>query len=155
MTLAKYLPPTKVIATDLSTKALLIAKKNAHLHEVQKKMTFVQGDLLQPWLKEKGKKTPPKPDIIVANLPYLTKNELHNVPHEPREALYGGKMGLELIEKLLFQSSTIAPNTHAILLEIGPGQIEGIKYITETKMTGKTVRFIKDLADRYRIAIIK
>ena len=120
-----------------------------------KKASFIQGDLLQPWLKQKGKKTPPKPDIIVANLPYLTKNELHNVPHEPREALYGGKMGLELIEKLLFQSATITPNTFAILLEIGPGQVETLKYIVETKMSGKTVRFIKDLADRHRVAIIK
>lgn len=155
VTLAKYLPQTKVVATDVSTKALTIAKKNARQHEVFNKVMFVQGDLLQPWLRKKGQKSPPKPDIIVANLPYLTKNELHNVPYEPQEALYGGKMGLELIEKLLFQSATITPNTFAILLEIGPGQIEGIKYITETKMSDKTVQFIKDLADRHRVAIIK
>jgi len=155
VTLAKYLPHTKIIATDISSKVLTIAKKNARQHEVQKKVTFVQGDLLEPWLKKKGRKTPPKPDIIVANLPYLTKSELHNVPHEPQQALYGGKMGLELIEKLLFQSTTIAPNKYAILLEIGPGQIEALKYIAETKMPGKTVRFVKDLADRDRVAIIK
>ena len=155
VTLAKYLPQTKVIATDIFAKAITTAKKNAQQHEVQKKVTFILGDLLQPWLKRKGKKTPLKPDIIVANLPYLTKIELQNVPHEPREALYGGKMGLELIEKLLFQSTTITPNTFAILLEIGPGQIEALKYIVETKMPDKKLAFVKDLADRDRVAIIK
>ncbi|MEK7653389.1 MAG: HemK/PrmC family methyltransferase, partial [Patescibacteria group bacterium] len=60
--LAKNLPRAKIIATEKSAKALIMAKKNTRLNKV--KIDFYRGDLLTP-VKNK------KIDVVVANLPYL------------------------------------------------------------------------------------
>ncbi|XOU95024.1 MAG: peptide chain release factor N(5)-glutamine methyltransferase [Candidatus Kerfeldbacteria bacterium] len=148
VTLAKYLPYAKIIATDISQKALDVAKRNAKLHKVLNRITFKKGNLL----KAVTKQTPP--DIIVSNLPYLTKKELSNVPKEPKLALYGGKLGLEIIDELFIQISELEKQP-IILLEIAPHQFKAIDYFAEQKLNKKISHPVKDLAGRDRIAIIK
>jgi len=147
VTLAKYIPFSKLIATDISEKAIEVAKKNARHHKVLKRITFKRGDLLKPLQKF-------KPNIIVANLPYLTKNELVNVRHEPKQTLYGGKMGLVLIQKLLSQTPKILAQKGIILLEISPAQVKAVDYFVEQHLPEKKTSFIKDLAGRERVVKI-
>lgn len=89
--LAKKLEEQKIIghfklyATDISARALNVAQKNAKIHQVDKRITFLKGDLLKP-LKNK------QVDLIVANLPYLAKNDVRKEPSikkEPLKALVG------------------------------------------------------------------
>lgn len=148
ITLAKYLPFSKLIATDISKKAIEVAKKNARHHKVLKRITFKKGDLLKPLKKF-------KPNIIVANLPYLTKDELANVRHEPKQALYGGKMGLVLIQKLLSQAPKVLARNGIILLEISPAQVKAINYFVEQHLPEKIISTIEDLAGRDRVVKIK
>lgn len=157
ITLAKYLPNVRVIAVDISPKALLVAKKNAKKHVVLKSTTFIKGDLLFPFIKKKVKevKKQATPDVVVANLPYLTVNELHNVSHEPRQALDGGKLGLEYIEQLLMQAAESLPIETTILLEIAPTQTKAVDYMVEQHMPTKKVSFVKDLAGLDRVAVIQ
>lgn len=146
--LAKYLPFAKIIATDISPKIISLAKKNAKQHKVLKCIKFIAGDLLKPL-----KKT--VPDIIVANLPYLTKNELPNVKHEPQQALYGGKMGMELIERLIMQGSAKKFSKTTFLLEISPNQKKVTDYLVERHFQNKIVLFTRDLGGRERVVKIK
>ncbi|MFA5134488.1 MAG: peptide chain release factor N(5)-glutamine methyltransferase [Patescibacteria group bacterium] len=156
VTLAKYLPNVHMYAIDSSPKALVVAKKNARLHHVAKTVSFLQGNLLKPLCtKKKGVKRLPVPGVIVANLPYLTTDELHGVPFEPRQALYGGKLGLELIERLLMQSAEAMPVDTMIVLEIAPTQAKAIDYMAGQYLPLKKVSFIKDLAGRDRVAVIR
>lgn len=150
ITLAKYLPQVKIIATDISPQAIDIAKKNARRQKVYNKIRFIEGDLLHPLILKKI-----KCDIMVANLPYLTSTELKNVRHEPKAALYGGKMGVELIERLLIQSSAILNPGSIILLEISPTQVKLVDFIIEQQLSGKKVSFIKDLNGRDRVVKIE
>ena len=157
ITLAKYLPDIKVMATDISEKALAVAKKNAKQHKVLRKIKFIKGDLLKSLIK---KSKAPKhkaqyTDLIVANLPYLTKDELQNIRHEPKQALYGGKMGLELIERLITQAEQVLNPKGIILLEISPAQVKYIEYLVEQHLPSKRVFFIKDLGERDRVARIE
>jgi len=72
-------------ATDISKAALKVAKKNAKKHEADNYITFLKGDLLKP-LKNK------KLDLILANLPYLTKEDVAkegSIKKEPEGALIG------------------------------------------------------------------
>src|SRR3989344_9001871 len=46
ISIAKNAPEVKIIATDISEKALKVAKQNAKLHGVEDKITFVKSDLL-------------------------------------------------------------------------------------------------------------
>lgn len=147
VTLAKYLPNVKIYAIDISEKALAVAKINAKKHKVLKRIKFIKGDVLNPVKKEKF-------DIIVANLPYLTKDELINVPHEPKQALYGGKLGLEIIERLLMQVPKYLKPESKIFLEISPTQTKALEYIVEQQLPGRKVEFKKDLAGRDRVAAI-
>ncbi|MFH1207153.1 MAG: peptide chain release factor N(5)-glutamine methyltransferase [Patescibacteria group bacterium] len=148
ITLAKYLPWIKLYMTDISAKALAMAKKNARLHKMAKKITFVKGDLLSPFQKKI------QFDLVCANLPYLTTNETKNLPHEPKTALHGGKLGLELLDRLIQQlPGRLAPGGIA-LLEIAPSQVKAVDYFVERSLPDKKVLFIKDLSGRDRVAKI-
>ncbi len=151
VTLAKYLPNIKVYATDVSDAALNVAKKNAQTHKVSSRITFTKGNMLLA-LKKTLQRVPL--NIIVTNLPYLTKNELRNVPHEPRQALYGGKMGFEYIEKLIMQAAELDP-VPVLLLEIAPTQVKIVDYIVERQLPEKKITFHKDLAGHNRVVKIK
>ncbi len=153
--LAKYVPFARIIAIDRSPGALTVAKKNARVHKLLSKILFLHGDLVKPLARVKRPDgTRAKADIIVANLPYLTKDELANVPHEPKEALYGGKLGMEYIERLLMQASGVLAPSSVLLLEISPRQTKALEYLVEHHLPDRTVTFKQDLAGMDRVAII-
>ena len=75
----------ELLATDVSKKALKVAQENAKLHQVGDKITFIKGKLLQPVDNRRI-------DLIIANLPYLTKTDIKREPSikkEPKKALIG------------------------------------------------------------------
>src|SRR3989344_2444648 len=148
ITLAHYMPHTKITALDLSPRALTIAKKNARIHKVLKKIRFIRGDLFSGVEKKKA-------DIIVANLPYLTHDQLRGVPHEPKMALYGGKMGLELIEKVLQETPIHLNENGKVFLEIDPRQTEAVRYVIEQCFSKKHITYAKSLAGRERVVYIQ
>ena len=112
----------KFLATDISKDALTVARKNAKLHGVDKKIKFLQGNLLDPILKNKKFVIRHLPAaclsgrqgrqgssfVICANLPYLTPVQIKNSPtikYEPKLALSAGKDGLKYYRKLAKQLS--------------------------------------------------
>jgi release factor glutamine methyltransferase len=132
--LAKNLPETKIFATDISKKALQLAKKNAGRRGVQ--VSFLRGHLLTP-LKNK------KIDIIVANLPYLPRDYKHDsIKFEPKIALYAANSGLSLYEKLFQQIARLKHQPKFILIEAGSIQIKSLvkiikKNLPQAKVTVK------------------
>ncbi|MBI5037920.1 MAG: peptide chain release factor N(5)-glutamine methyltransferase [Candidatus Kerfeldbacteria bacterium] len=148
ISLAKYLPQSEIFASDISETALNIARKNATTHKLMSRITLLHGNLFSPYARV----TKRKPlDIIVANLPYLHKEELANVKHEPRTALYGGKMGIEVIDRLLSRATHYLAPHGAILLEIAPAQAGAIEYAAKQQFPGKTIQIIQDLSKRDRV----
>jgi len=146
VTLAKYFPNTSVIASDVSAKALLVAKKNARTNGVSKRITFRQGSLLI--VLKPGE----QPNLVVANLPYLTQPQLKNVQHEPKLALHGGTHGLELIEKLIQQIAN--RNISMAILEIDPSQ-ERWLIGSGDRLQGYHYKFLPDLAGRTRFFVLQ
>lgn len=145
VTLAKFLPAATILASDVSAEALLVAKKNARAHGVNSRIIFRQGSLLSTL------KLTEKADVVVANLPYLTKLQLKNVPYEPTLALHGGTRGLELVEKLI-QQITERGIARAIL-EIDPAQERWLA-AHEDRTSNYTLTFLKDLSARVRFLIL-
>lgn len=119
--LASHLPRKKIIATDISAAALRVAKNNARVQHLSKNITFRQGSLLKPLSKKYH------PEVIVANLPYLTRMQLKekSIKREPKIALYGGKLGLQYIRDLLLQTKKF-PSINTIALEFDPPQYKNI-----------------------------
>ncbi len=117
ISLARRLPVSYTIAAvDVSAAALAVARQNARRHGVNHRITFYQGNLLEP--------IPWPPDLIVANLPYVTDSEWTMLAdgvkwYEPTLALKGGVDGLDIIRELLQQASARLTDGGTILLEIG------------------------------------
>ena len=130
ITLKLELPDAKVVAADISEKALEIAKENADNLGV--KIEFLQSDLLE--------KVEIKSDLIVANLPYVDENwewiDKEALSQEPALALYADNGGLELIYKLIDQVAE--RGVKHLILEADPCQHERI--INYAKKKGLTLR---------------
>jgi release factor glutamine methyltransferase len=117
--IAVNIPDAQVLATDISHRALEVARRNAIKFNVENRIDFVQCDLLPQHID-------PLPterhfDLICANLPYIPTQTLRNLPifgREPTLALDGGPDGLSPIRRLLeIGPEWLAPNA-MILLEI-------------------------------------
>ncbi len=124
--LAKDLPQARIVATDVSVKALRLARLNARTHGA-KRIVFVQGNLFSAL---KALDLEEKCDFIVSNPPYVSAGDWETLSHEvrdyePRRALVPGKTGLEFIRRLIEGSPAyLRPGGH-LLFEIGQGQREG------------------------------
>lgn len=146
ITLAKYFPKTKIYARDVSESALAIARRNARMHRVASRIRFQKSSLLSQVTK------PESIDLVVANLPYLSKEELGNVPFEPVKALYGGKLGLEPIEKCIAQVEQY--KIKQAIFEISPTQEYWLSYILQ-KQKEYQFGFLHDLTGRVRFLTLK
>jgi release factor glutamine methyltransferase len=141
-------------AVDKSKKALKVAMRNASRLNA-KKINFLQSDLFS------NKKLPKKFEMILANLPYLEKNYLKNLPanlskplsYEPAMALSGGKKGSELISRLIKKLKEKISAKGICLIELGDNQAQQIiKICTFENLDTKQ---IKDLNGFTRFLEIK
>jgi release factor glutamine methyltransferase len=101
--IAKNNPEATIYATDISEEALEVARKNARLNNVSKRIIFIKTNLLEA-VKDKL-------NLIVANLPYIPEERYPNlaaeiVNFEPKEALISGKTSTKIYEKLFSQAKT-------------------------------------------------
>lgn len=113
----------RVLAIDRSPEALAVAADNAARLDLG--VEFLEGDLLAPLPADV------RPDVIVANLPYIPTAEIAGlmpeVRSEPHSALDGGRDGLELIRRLIRQAAERLQPGGALLLEHGEGQAPAIE----------------------------
>jgi release factor glutamine methyltransferase len=116
ISLALKLPETKIYAIDISALALEVAVQNCRQHRVLDKICLLQGNLLEP--------LPGPVDMIVANLPYVKKDDIaksYSLCFEPPLALDGGEDGLSQIRQFCFQVKNKIKPGGSLLLEIGQG----------------------------------
>ncbi|MBU1663184.1 peptide chain release factor N(5)-glutamine methyltransferase [Patescibacteria group bacterium] len=153
----------KLFGIDISKKALIVAKQNAKIHNVNKKIKFIIGNLLEPIINNPKYKIQNTKYIILANLPYLTQTQIKNSPtikHEPNLALSGGKNGLRLYKKLLEQINYLIQkykihDSLFILCEFDPRQTGKIKQLIKRELPGANCQIKKDLFGLNRLVIIK
>lgn len=141
ITLALQCQHIDIFAIDCSPQALEVARLNAELHKIEKRIAFLCGNLLTP--------LPFIPDVVIANLPYVTDTELANLQpeisiYEPELALRGGTNGLDLIEELFSQISKAECLPAYILLEIGENQHKSVSYLIDRLFPQTEYHFIKD-----------
>ncbi len=141
----------RIIASDVSPRALDLAAENLAAHGVARDVTLVCADLLGP-----AQVPPPRPDVIVANLPYVATAEVDagrgSLAFEPRLALDGGPDGLALIRRFLAQLPEGATPGATVLLEIGAGHGDAVAALAPA---GASVSMVRDLAGLDRIVRIR
>jgi release factor glutamine methyltransferase len=153
VSLAKYLEPDFVVATDISLDALEIARANAILNQVEPVVRLVAGDGLKPFRRRPATGF----DVVVCNPPYVATGEIQGLEpevrdHDPLAALDGGPDGLRFIDGILRGIPSILKREGLVVLEIGDVQGPQVKAIFEQAgLVG--VEVVKDLARRDRIVL--
>ncbi|HEX4839162.1 MAG TPA: peptide chain release factor N(5)-glutamine methyltransferase [Rhabdochlamydiaceae bacterium] len=136
----------KVILSDISKEALLVAEENAEKNGVE--VEFLQGDLLQPF---QG-----KADIIVCNPPYISEKEYATLDREVREwepktALVGG---MPFYERLSYELSRYLHPHGKVYFEMGTGMGKQIKNLF-TSAHWKTVQIAQDWSSHDRFLLLE
>lgn len=119
VSIAAHVPDARILATDISLRALVVAKRNALKFNVANRINFLGCDILPP--RPASFPTEERFDLLCANLPYIPTETLRSLQvygREPALALDGGADGLDLFRKLMrVAPDWMAPNS-LILLEI-------------------------------------
>jgi release factor glutamine methyltransferase len=129
LTLAAQFPEAEVHAIDISADALALAQENAERLELQSRVRFAKGNLLEGVADSF--------DLIVANLPYVPTSDRptlsREVLHDPEAAVFGGERGDELIRALINAAPDRLRSGGLLALEIGIGQAEDLTALLAEK----------------------
>ncbi len=115
LSLAKKFPDAEIWATDIADEALALARQNAQRLGLGGRVQFLKSDLLA--------NVTGAFDVIVANLPYVPKQDRHllsrEVLHDPEIALFGGERGDEVMRRLIDQAPKHLKAGALFALEVG------------------------------------
>ncbi len=125
LALAKELPQAKIHATDISAASIEIARDNAARHQLESRIHFQNTDLL---LGFEGSSL----DFVVSNPPYVGESEEDQVQlevrkFEPRNAVFAGPAGTEVIERLIPQAHAALKPGGWLVMEISGTIAEAVK----------------------------
>lgn len=148
--IATQWPSASVVATDLSEKALAVAKSNIDRHGLAARIELRQGSLLDPL------KSLPPFHVIASNPPYIPKAEIETLDpdvrrHEPHLALDGGVEGLDCLRPLIEQGANHLLPAGWMLLEFTPEQAAKLVSIAEASGHWSHIEVVKDLGQTPRI----
>jgi release factor glutamine methyltransferase len=140
----------RLIASDASADALALAGENLDAHGVADLVELVDADLLAP----AGERLP-RPDVVTANLPYVSSAEVDeragSLGFEPRIALDGGPDGLDFLRRLLGEAPERAAPGATLLLELGVDQVVAVRGLAPA---AASVSVVPDLAGLDRVVRI-
>lgn len=150
--LAREVPGARVIATDVSPKALAVARRNAARHGVRDRVTFVETSFLD------GLEEPA--DLIVSNPPYVPSAAAPGLTpevrdYEPAVAVFGGEDGLDGLRSVLEEAAAKLASGGWLIMEFGYGQDEMVAVLVKSMPALSLVTIRNDLQDIPRTAIIR
>jgi release factor glutamine methyltransferase len=155
--LAKELPRAAILATDSSSAALAVARRNAARHSVSDRIHFLECSLFDK-VSTVGARyiVPLRPqgadselhgsritehgsrflDLIASNPPYIGRREAPTLmrevrDHEPEAALYGGEEGYELYADLIMQSAAHLKPGGILVLELGHNSLPVVQRLLD------------------------
>ena len=150
ISLAKYINESNIVASDISMKALQIAKLNAEKNLVRKKIEFIESDMFNKIYKDDF-------DIIVSNPPYIKTKVIEEldkqVKNEPYIALDGGADGLKFYKIIIENAYKYIKNEGKVFLEIGYDQKNELINLFKENNHYENIYSKKDLGGNDRIIV--
>lgn len=150
ISLAKYINKSNIVASDISMKALQIAKLNAEKNLVRKKIEFIESDMFDKIYKDDF-------DIVVSNPPYIKTKVIENldrqVKNEPYIALDGGADGLKFYKIIIENAYKYIKNEGKVFLEIGYDQKNELINLFKENNHYENIYSKKDLGGNDRIIV--
>ena len=154
LAIAKRVKDARVTLADLSQNALTIARENTAMHKMGGRVRCVRVDAMQPASTFLGKF-----DLIVSNPPYVTAEEMKDLPvsvrdYEPHMALYGGEDGLDFYRAIAGNFTRALRPGGYLCLEFGMGQGDAVcRILQEHDYT--ILERTKDFNDRERAVLAR
>ena len=150
ISLAKYINESNIVASDISMKALQIAKLNAEKNLVRKKIEFIESDMFNKIYKDDF-------DIIVSNPPYIKTKVIEEldrqVKNEPYIALDGGADGLKFYKIIIENAYKYIKNEGKVFFEIGYDQKNELINLFKENNHYENIYSKKDLGGNDRIIV--
>ncbi len=159
ITLAKQLTDgktdCKIAATDISADALAVAKANAQSHEIEDRVRFFQGDLLDA-LPSGSEPV----HLIVSNPPYIGESEINTVDgqvkeHEPAIALFSGEFGTDIITRLVADAPKYLLLGGFLIFETSPIVMDKCVELVESNSELENVDVVKDFSGHRRVVVAR
>lgn len=141
-----------VTASDAGAEALEMARENARTAGVERRIGFIHSDLfddLDPTHTF---------DLIISNPPYISEEEWPALPvdvreYEPREALYGGRDGLDFYRRLAVEAPQLLRPRGCLILEIGHWQGPAVSGMLDDTGFFESIDVEQDYAGHDRVVI--
>lgn len=154
VSIAAKIPDAIITMTDVSEKALKTADNNAHVNGVNRRCMFQLGNMFEALTKGS------KYDVFVCNPPYIETKVIDTLAtevkkYEPREALDGGKDGLDFYRVIADKAPHYIVHGGIIALEIGDKQARAVKKMLEETEAFEKLIVIKDYAGLDRVIMAK
>ena len=152
LAIASRVKDARVTLADISRDALAVAKKNITSNKMTGRVSCIQADALSPAPAFLGKF-----DMIVSNPPYITGDEMGELPasvkeFEPHLALFGGRDGLDFYRSIAKHYTKALKPGGFLALEFGMGQGDDVcSILTENGYT--ILERTKDFNDRERAVL--
>lgn len=148
ISIAKNIKAKTITASDISNKALNVAKVNCKKNNVDN-IKLIESDLFEN-ITERF-------DIIVSNPPYIESNVIKTltkeVQNEPKLALDGGKNGLDFYRRIINEASEFLEPNGYLCLEIGYNQKDKVINLMEKSKKYSNIYSKKDLGNNDRIVV--
>ena len=141
---------SNVIATDISSKALEVAKENSKTHDT--KIKFYQGDMLSPLITNNI-----KVDVIISNPPYIEDEKTidDNVfNNEPHLALIA-KPATKYYEEIFKGASIVTKRRSLMFFEIGENMEDSLTTLIKKYLPLASYEFHKDIYNRIRFLYVR
>jgi release factor glutamine methyltransferase len=154
VSLAQLLTAAIILATDISTEALEVARANAARHRVGNRITFLQGDLLSP--------LPPhlagQVDAVVGNPPYVPVSQRTAVPREIRDfeppvAVFIDGDGIAVHRRLIAEARSWLRPSGLLAMEVGAGQAGAVAAAMDRDGKYAPVRVLADYSGIERVVV--
>ena len=136
---------SEIWASELSAAAMRVAVDNAaRLHAA---VRFIQCDLLSPFADASF-------DVVISNPPYVAESDAPGLQREVRDwephlALFAGRPGLEIYQRLIEESPRVLKPGGRLIMELGYHSLEPVREMLNLRWTGIDVE--SDLAGLPRV----
>ncbi|MFH1548844.1 MAG: peptide chain release factor N(5)-glutamine methyltransferase [Candidatus Omnitrophota bacterium] len=156
LSLAKYNRNFHIYATDISSKAIKVARENRKLLNLEKSVSFINCNLWNYFKKEKWRG---RINVLASNPPYVRSGQLNDfavdLSYEPKKALDGGADGLSFYKPLADAGEFLLKKNGYLIMEIGQGQEESVKNILRNKKVFQDIIVKKDYSGIDRIIVAR
>jgi release factor glutamine methyltransferase len=154
LSLAAEGPFTRIVATDASADALVVAGANASAAGLEDRVEFREGSLFDALAADE------RFDVVVSNPPYVTEAELETLEPEvriwePAQALAGGVDGMAVVRAIVEGAAGHLSPGGLLALEVGAAQASSVVGRLEVEGGYEDVRVRRDFTGRERMVLAR